>query len=534
MLVPCAFALMASAYAVSTLTDNWFVISAVALVWSFIILTVDRALLATYRAYQSFFRKLSQFSLRVVVAALMGITISHPLTLLLFKDTISSVIEKDRDAELNQVRADSAVQRKVVEDKIVALDADIAKARLKWDETFTAKFLAGEEEAGKKKPLTDDEKKAKTEFEKKIAEAQAPTLEKLQIAEKEITSLAAQSTKIQGELDFWQKEFENELNGQRSGIVGLGPRAKSIQSDQLAWRRDESKRLTGLLEAQTNTKKQLEAESAQIEQSMTSEAAMKAADLAMKQKQEVARLDALKQQVQQQQADQFVGQQNQIRETLKAQIDTRLDQAKQFQNELAKLLDDEQSRVAIIRAEPRRDILKQTLALHRLFKEGAEGGVFALTAYLVLSALFMLVDTIPLMVEFFSKPGPYDTLVDMDEVRFDKERESFLKSYKRYMDELANGRLLHLTRNKPLEQALIEGVDRSRAAKEFLESLLSLEKTFEERVRLEREAMAASGNKDQTDRSALLKHMADTFYADLRNRMELFFSDSNTTRATSL
>jgi hypothetical protein len=261
---------------------------------------------------------------------------------------------------------------------------------------------------------------------------------------------------------------------------------------------------------------------------------MKAAYLAMKQKQEVARLDALKQQVQQQQADQFVGQQNQIRETLKAQIDTRLDQAKQFQNELAKLLDDEQSRVAIIRAEPRRDILKQTLALHRLFNEGAEGGVFALTAYLVLSALFMLVDTIPLMVKFFSKPGPYDTLVDMDEVRFDKERESFLKSYKRYMDELANGHLLHLTRNKPLEQALIEGVDRSRAAKEFLESLLSLEKTFEERVRLEREAMAASGNRDQTDRSALLKHMADTFYADLRNRMELFFSDSQTTRATSV
>ncbi len=534
VLVPCAFALMASAYAVSTLTDNWFVISVVALVWSFIILTVDRALLATYRAYQSIFRKFFQFSLRVVVAALMGITISHPLTLLLFKDTISSVIEKDRDAELNQVRADSTIQRKVVEDKIVALDADIAKARLKWDETFTAKFLAGEDETGKKKPLTEDEKKAKAEFDKKIAEAQAPTLEKLQTAEKEIATLSTQSTKIQGELDFWQKEFENELNGQRSGIIGLGPRAKSIQSDQLAWRRDESKRLTGLLEAQTNTKKQLEAETAQIEQTMTAEAATKAADLAMKQKQEMARLDVLKQQVQQQQADQFVGQQNQIRETLKAQIDSRLEQAKQFQNELAKLLDDEQSRVAIIRAEPRRDILKQTLALHRLFREGAEGGVFALTAYLVLSALFMLVDTIPLMVKFFSKPGPYDTLVDMDEVRFDKERESFLKSFKRYMDELASGRLLHLTRNKPLEQALIEGVDRSRAAKEFLESLLSLEKTFEERVRLEREAMAAAGSKNQPDRAALLQHMADTFYADLRGRMEQFFSDSKPTHATSV
>ena len=292
-------------------------------------------------------------------------------------------------------------------------------------------------------------------------------------------------------------------------------------------RRDESKRLGIVLEAKTTEKTQLEEELTRIEQTITTEAVLKATDLAMKQKQEQARLDGLKQQVQQQQADQFVGQQNQIRETLKAQIDARLEQAKQFQDELKKLGDDEQSRVAIIRAEPRRDILKQTLALHHLFQEGAEGGTFALTAYLVLSALFMLVDTIPLMVKFFSKAGPYDTLVDMDEVRFEKERESFLKSYKRYMDELASGRLLHLTRNRPLEQTLIEGVDRSRAAKEFLESLLDLEKTFQERVRIEREA-AANGSRDQaTERAAMLQHMADTFYKDLRGRMEQFFHDAS-------
>jgi chromate transport protein ChrA len=96
VLVPSIFAIIACAYALSTLTDNVWVIAPVSLVWAFIILTVDRALLATYRAYQGFFRKAAQFSLRMVVAALMGITISHPLTLLLFKDTISSVIEKHR------------------------------------------------------------------------------------------------------------------------------------------------------------------------------------------------------------------------------------------------------------------------------------------------------------------------------------------------------------------------------------------------------------------------------------------------------
>jgi hypothetical protein len=140
----------------------------------------------------------------------------------------------------------------------------------------------------------------------------------------------------------------------------------------------------------------------------------------------------------------------------------------------------------------------------------------------VLTLLFMLVDTIPLVVKFFSKPGPYDTLVDQDEVRFDKERQTFLKSFTRYMDELAGGRLLHLTRNKPLEQAMIEGVDRSRAAKEFLESLMELERVFEERVRVERDLLAKEGRGD-SQRAVAIEEMAAKFYADLRQRMETFF-----------
>lgn len=524
VLVPCVFAFVAAAYAVSTLTDNWNITLSVAAVWAFIILTVDRALLATYRAYQSFFRKVSQFFLRLVVAGLMGVTISHPLTLLLFKDTISSVIEADREKELQAVRAAAAEQKKVVEARVTALDAEIAKARQAWDESFNARFLLDQGQKTDDRPLTDEEKRARAALEKQIAEAMAPTQEKLKAAEKEITDLSVQATRLQGELDFWQKEFERELNGQRSGIIGLGPRAKSIQSDQLAWRRDESRRLAGLLEARTKERTQLQAELVAVEQTLTAAAEAKAAELATRQKQEQQRLEGLRQQVQQQQADAFVGQQNEIRATLKTQIDTRLEQMDHVQKELASLTADEQTRVAEIRAEPRRDILKQTLALHRVFNEGSEGGQFALTAYVVLSLLFMLVDTIPLMVKFFAKPGPYDTLVDCDEVRFDKERESFLKSYHRYMNELAGGRLLHLTRNKPLEQALIEGVDRSKAAKEFLEALMELERTFQERMQSQEAALAgASAHFSKEERRAMLQHMADTFYHDLRTRMEQFF-----------
>jgi hypothetical protein len=134
----------------------------------------------------------------------------------------------------------------------------------------------------------------------------------------------------------------------------------------------------------------------------------------------------------------------------------------------------------------------------------------------------MLVDTIPLVVKFFSKPGPYDCLLDCEEVKFSRERLAFLKGFDRYMKQLVDSPFLHITQNRPLERALIEGVDRSRAAKAFLEHLMELEQTFQEKMRLERERMATQGITAQAE---MLEEMAAKFYADLRERMESFFRD---------
>lgn len=523
VLVPCTFAAIACAYALSTLTADWRVIAPVSLVWAFIILTVDRALLATYRAYQNIVRKAAQFGLRLVVAALMGITISHPLTLLLFRDTITSAIEQDRQRDVEAARQEGARQKALVEARVKPLEEQIAAQREAWNASFSASFLdsSGQPAA---QPLTPDEQKAKAEREAKIAEATAPGQARLQALDAEMAKLSAEYQKIAAELNHWQTEFEREVNGQRSGIIGLGPRAKSIQEDQLTWRRAESARLSGLLDTLTRNRVSLVAEIKAAEDGVNAALDARAADEAAQRKAEEARLTALKQQVQQQQADQFVGQQNSIRETLKAQIDSLLAQLNTLHAETARLSADEQTRIAAIRAEPRQDILTQTLALHRLFEEGAEGGRFALIAYLVLSALFMLVDTIPLVVKFFSKPGPYDSLVDCDEVKFDRERLAFLKGFDRYMKQLVDSPFLHVTQNRPLERALIEGVDRSRAAKAFLEHLMELEQAFQEKLRVERERQAAGG---VSATAGMLEDMAQTFYADLRQRMEAYFTDAS-------
>jgi hypothetical protein len=144
--------------------------------------------------------------------------------------------------------------------------------------------------------------------------------------------------------------------------------------------------------------------------------------------------------------------------------------------------------------------------------------------------LFMLVDTIPLVVKFFSKPGPYDSLLDCEEVKFASERLAFLKGFDRYMKQLVDSPFLHITQNRPLERSLIEGVDRSRAAKAFLEHLMELEQTFQEKIRLEREKQTANGIAGKAE---MLEEMASVFYADLRQRMESFFSDDSKRKSSS-
>ncbi|MEM1084205.1 MAG: DUF4407 domain-containing protein [Verrucomicrobiota bacterium] len=522
VLVPCAFAFIACAYALSTITDNPRVIYPVAAVWAFIILTIDRALLAGYRPFLSWTRKLSQFALRLGVAILMGLTIAHPLVLLLFKDTVTSVIEEERATEIELTRERFDATKGLVEVEIAKLETDIAGLRDERAETYQAKFIIQDrEDAEAALPgLTAEQQQ---ELDSAIAEATAPFTERLTIVQGQYDDLSPQYTKIQTELGFWQTEYERELNGQRSGLVGEGPRARSIKADQLTPRREEGKRLGSLLEHLSSEKATLQTQIRAAEQSAIAVFEARLAEIEAANRAEAERVAALKRQVEEDQAKSFVDQQNKVRETIDAQIELRLEELDRAQDELATVASDERTRITAIQAEPRRDILTQTLALHGLFEKGEEGGVFAFYTYLVLTALFMLVDTIPLVVKFFTKAGPYDTLLDRDEVAYDAEHEAFRTSHRRYMNQLAEGNLIAVTRNKRLEHALVDGVEHSRAAREFLDSMMEMEKAFEERMRIEQETAANSG----PERLAALESMKKQFYEDLHRRMEIFFASQH-------
>ena len=519
VLVPCAFAFIACAYALSTLTDNARVIYPVAAVWAFIILTIDRALLAGYRPFLSWWRKLSQFSLRLVVAILMGLTIAHPLVLLLFRDTINTVVEEERSVEIGQERGKFAVAKDKVrttindiEQKIAALQEERKKS---YDDTL---ILQAKEVAGSAIPGLTSEQQA--ELKAATDEATQPFRTRLEVINGQSDELSPQYAKLQTELGFWQAEFERELNGQRSGLRGEGPRAKSIRADQLEPRRTEAQRIGALLEHLSAEKATLQTQVREAEKAAIAGFETRLAEIAAANKAEAERVAALQHQVQQDQAAAFTEQQSAVRAAIDRQVETRNAEQKAAQAELAAISTEERNRIDAILAEPRKDILTQTLALHGLFKAGSEGGQFALATYVVLTLLFMLVDTIPLIVKFFTKPGPYDTLLDRDEIAYDSEHRAFRVSHARYMEKLAAGNLIAVTRNKRLENALIDGVEHSRAAQEFLDSLIQMEKSFAEKIRLEQEEAFHAG----PEKLAALEAIKKRFYQDMQHRMEVFFA----------
>ena len=519
VLVPCAFAFIACAYALSTLTSDPRVIYPVAGVWAFIILTIDRALLAGYRPFISWWRKLSQFSLRMVVAVLMGVTIAHPLVLLLFRDTIHTAIEEERSVEISQERAKFAVAKDKVRETMDSLEKKIAALQEERKLSYSAKFIIQEKtDAAAAIPgLTAEQQ---TELKAATDEATKPFRDRLDIVNKQSDELSPQYAKLQTELGSWQAEFERELNGQRSGMRGEGPRARSIRADQLEPRRTEVQRIGSLLEHLSIEKATLQTQVREAEKGAIASFEARLAEIAAANKAEADRVAALKQRVEEDQASSFTEQQNAVRSAIDQQIDTRNLEFKAAQSELAAVSTEERNRIDKMLAEPRNDILRQTLALHSLFKAGSEGGQFAFATYIVLTLLFMLVDTIPLIVKFFTKPGPYDTLLDRDEIAYDSEHRAFRESHQRYMQKLAAGNLIAVTRNKRLENALIDGVEHSRAAQEFLDSLIEMEKSFAAKIKLEQEDSLHAG----PEKIAALEAIKKRFYEDMQHRMEVFFA----------
>lgn len=113
VLIPPLVGLCSMSYALSTVTTNlWFVVTG-GVIWCFVVLTIDRFIIATFYKSKVESNALAQvlsIILRYAFAILIGIAVSHPVTLLWFHESISQKIDDQRRQAVATRRSQSVQQ----------------------------------------------------------------------------------------------------------------------------------------------------------------------------------------------------------------------------------------------------------------------------------------------------------------------------------------------------------------------------------------------------------------------------------------
>ncbi|NNE27592.1 MAG: DUF4407 domain-containing protein, partial [Saprospiraceae bacterium] len=144
------FAAIASAYAIHTVFNNYFISMFFGLLWGLMIFNLDRYIVSTIKKKGSFFRDLSSVVPRLVLAILIAVVIAKPLELKVFETEIEAEIQlmqqetyaeqeallKARyDSDIQTLNTDIASLEEKVEDKRIVRDQLDKEAILEADGT---------------------------------------------------------------------------------------------------------------------------------------------------------------------------------------------------------------------------------------------------------------------------------------------------------------------------------------------------------------------------------------------------------------
>ncbi len=118
--IPAILGFISMSYAFSTLTGNKVVYFAIGLVWSCVILVVDRFMLVNFKKSYSILRdfRSSQFILRFILSCFLGIIISHPLVLFIVDPTIQEALTKKYNQTKHELERKYEIQKDSTEFKI--------------------------------------------------------------------------------------------------------------------------------------------------------------------------------------------------------------------------------------------------------------------------------------------------------------------------------------------------------------------------------------------------------------------------------
>lgn len=405
------------------------------LAWAFVIMLTDRILLATYRPFQPFLRKFVQVFFRFGLAAVVSVAISFPFCLDQYRPAIAHRYQTEIQTVLNELReSESSKRREIVDSYTQTHDEMIAQLAPLQDEILNPDDYADQK--------LDEEKKRISEegFIPTPSPATRQIISQVEAVKETVSKLKANITEKESLHRRLVEAIARELAGlpneffPQAKKAGDGPRTKDMQRRDLATTKEISQ-LTASLAQQTATFQNLD-------QSL---AAARLVD-------RTTMLDALPER-----RDAFVNEAEEMEKVRKEKLE-RLTSEIALHTEdhkRALRLHDDRYLPPIERYENKikgvLDPMEETIGLYKVIflpapdasstEQGEQGykWLAGLFQFLVVFGTLFLLDLVPIMAKIFSRPGPYDVLVEQGEMVANLNLRAFKQNYPENARRWASG-----------------------------------------------------------------------------------------------
>ena len=447
----------------------WLAVLGIALAWSFVIMNTDRILLATYRPFQPWWRKLMQVCLRFALSGVVSVAIAFPFCLDQYRSAITHRYQTEIQGKLNNLREEEAAKRKALavalekirDDEAAARRQIIAECNARRD-ALTAqlpelqKAIINTEVYADERMEEERKKASEPEF---IAPASGATRAVIAQIEAQKETLAKTGNALDERQELHRRLIEaiaREVNGQPNEFypeakkAGEGPRTKDMQL------RDRSV---------TAEIRQLEAvQRAQQSALISSDKDFAAARLTDRN----AYLDALggkraayaeeakeKERIRKQRLEKLIAEitEAETEQPLRLRRLGEQTAALEADNASGVKRADDQYIPHITRLERKMsgvlDPMEETIGLYRVIflpapdadetERGEQGKkwIAGLFQFLVIFGTLFVLDLVPIMAKIFSRPGPYDVLVEHPEFVANTNLRAFWANYGKHANDWA-------------------------------------------------------------------------------------------------
>lgn len=390
VLVPAALGFASAAYTVSLMTDSLALVLAGGLGWAAAVIALDQLILAALA--KKGVRRTVQGLVRLVMAGVVGLAVSHPLTLRLFHDRLSMHIEQQRRDEVARLSAQSL-------DEIASLQAtaDVEAPPLSATTAMPAPTSTAS------LPAT-------------ISHSFRALRESIQAEDDRTVRLRNDLSVLDGLLQEARKKRQDEIDGKLGGRrPSEGSEAARILKEEVQPLEARVKSMLTTMDASTQRATTLRAQLAEQEHEETVRHAAvlsRAAELELAAQEQAQKLHA---------------------EIAAASIH-KAQAAEQRKQEMQRRHDAEITRV---QAEPRNDVFARTEALHAL----AAQHPFVWWQYGMIMLAFLALDTLPVVVKLFSDGTHYDHLRSREDWIVAEDLKAFQLVYPHYAQAKADAEI---------------------------------------------------------------------------------------------